>query len=92
MCVFYVCKEETKRLQKPVSRFMRWEDKQGEGRTEWGSRMYAGVSKGEDPTALYIRTKCLSQYLLLCVCVCACMCTRTWAQVNTKSTTTNPQS
>lgn len=46
--------------------------------------MYRWVSKREDPIALYIRTKCLSHYLLLCVCVC------TWVQVNTKSITTNP--
>lgn len=34
---------------------------------ERGGRMYAGVSEGEDPTALYIRTQCLSPYVCLCV-------------------------
>lgn len=36
--------------------------------------MYVWLSKGEDPTALYIRTKCLSRCLL--PCECACMRTR----------------
>lgn len=59
-----------------VSRFMRGVDKQREGGMEEGGRgrMHAGVSKGEELTALYIRTKCLSRYLLLCVCVFVCMC------------------
>lgn len=58
-----MCMKETKWLQKPVSRFMRGVDKQGEGRIAGGSGMFAGVSKGEDSTASYIRTKSLSHYL-----------------------------
>lgn len=35
--------------------------------------MYTRVSQGEDPTALYICTKCLSDFLLCCLHVCVCV-------------------
>lgn len=59
--------------------------------------MYGRVLKGEGPTALYIRTKCLSHFVTLCVCVSVyscvfvCVCVYIWVQVNIKSITTNPR-
>lgn len=54
-----------------------WEDKKGEGRMERGERIYAGVTKGEDPATSCICAKCVLQFVSLfvhaCICVCVCI-------------------
>ena len=57
-------------------------------REERRGGMHVWLSKGADPTALHIRTKCLPHYLTPCVCVWGCA---RGVRVNSKSITTNPE-
>lgn len=74
MCVFmrFMCvqRREPSGCSSLSPRLCEGWDKQGGGGV---CGMYTRVSQGEDPTALYICTKCLSDFLLCCLHVCVCV-------------------
>ncbi len=68
MCVILrVCKEETRWVQQPVCRFMRGDDKLGEGRIEEGSW---SVKRGGSHRFTHPLKVSVSMFVTLCVHVC----------------------